>query len=125
MRYVLVVFLLCSLTGCAGLTVNTQHNEMWKADANGEAPKFDLNFGPPDKALKQLDPASVKEVLMAYAEAIGRLNNLSFDFTQSIGSDISSEGEIAAEVRAQLAKELSNAGGLGTSGGTTTGGGTE
>ena len=119
MRTVIIIMLV-SLTGCAGITLNTQHNEMWKSDAGGEAPSFSLELGPPARALSKLEPADVKEVLMAYADSLGRLTGLNFEFMQSIGSEIVSEGKIAAEVRAQLAKELQNAGGLGTSGGTTT-----
>jgi hypothetical protein len=116
-----IIFMLVALTGCAGITLNTQHNEMWKSDEGGEAPTFEIEMGPPAKALSQLEPADLKEVLLAYADALGRLTGLNFEFYQSIGSDIASEGKIAAEVRAQVAKELQNAGGLGESGGTTTG----
>ena len=118
MRSLILTVALAAVCGCAGLTVNTQHNEMFNPDGEDAEVQPVVNFGPPAASLKGLDAASVKEVLLKYAEAAANWMTFAPSWTQTVGSDIASEGQIDARVRAALAKSLTGD----TATGDTTGG---
>ena len=109
MRTVVVFVLATLFIGCAGLTYNSNKNRMWTSDGEGE-PKLTsrLEFGPSPDALKKLEPAAVKEVLLAYADAASSWGwfDYALTLTQSIGAEISTEGKLDAKLRAMLAKEI-------------------
>lgn len=96
-KNLLLAGLLISVSGCAGLVSTIQHNEMWKADKYGEAPRFKLNLGPSEDVLKKLDSEDMKQVLLAYADAMKDLASLHLSFTQTIGSKSAAEGRQEAQ----------------------------
>lgn len=107
MKGLSLVLVLVLLTGCAGITLNTQHNEMFKYDEDADAqPVIKHGFAPSADALEGLSPEEVKEVLLAYAAAAARWNTYAPSWHQSIGSDIATEGDLQARLRFMLAKEL-------------------
>lgn len=112
---ILTVALAALCAGCAGLTVNTQHNEMFNPDGDKGVVHPVVNFGPPANALAGLDSDAIKDVLLAYADAASEWMTFAPSWTQSVGSDIASEGQVDARIRAALAKEITGDTGTGDS----------
>ena len=107
-----IIMLALALSACAGLTVNTQHNEMFNPGDEAEsspAIKHAPTFAPNAEVLALLPPEKVAEVLMAFAEAAGQWMTYAPTWTQTIGSDIENQGQLEARLRAQIAKELTSA----------------
>ena len=82
--------------GCAGIPVTTTTNRMFVVGDDSEAaPAFTLEFGPPASALKDIEPADKKDVLLAYAKAAGEWLNLTFNpvWTQTVGTTTETDAE--------------------------------
>ncbi len=112
MRTIIVVLVALLFVGCAGLTFNTQHNEMFNPtdEADGEAAiKHAPSFHPTADVLAGLTPEQVVAVLTAYADAAAQWQTYAPTWTQTIGSDIETQGQLEARFRAMVAKEIAAA----------------
>lgn len=115
MRLLILMIALAALCapGCAGLTGTFPTQDMFLMDGDGDYTAPILSLGPSPASLKGLDPADVKEVLMAFATGIGNWLTFAPSWTQTIGTTTETDAEASARIRAALAKEITGDTGTG------------